>query len=485
MIVSFFLHIYQPENQFDDVLDRIVNESYRPIFRFLNDNPKATLTFNISGVLLELWDKKGYRDLIDTVNTLLKRGQIELTGTAKYHAFLPLIPKSEVERQVMLNFETSKFYFGEFYKPQGFFAPEMSYSPKIAEVAKSFGYKYIVADQIAFNGSLESNPFNSIASIGGVGVDIYFRHKNLSNLIMGANFQNTKLLISAISNYEKEIDNNNQGYALLAMDGETFGHHRVGLENTLFGALTSKKLITVKVQDIKKHISSVREVVPVDSTWASSQKELEEGTPFKLWFNPDNQIHKLQWELTDLAIYVVNEAKSRTLLDSALYSCHYWWASANPWWSIEMIEKGAYGLYLSITASNKASIKTKERALELYQQIITTAFSWQRTGYVREIAKNTSSWKKIPFSIRGKKGEMEALLDLLLQQEKQCIKKREYEQAIRWRDAQYKLKNNLDIYDAVHVIDQLRTTEIFKKYPALVNKYASKLNKISSGQPEK
>ncbi len=82
---------------------------------------------NISGALLELFDKHGYRDLIDIAKELLDEGRLELTGSAKFHAFLPLLESDEVERQIKINEETLYFFFGDSYEPNGFFPPEMAF----------------------------------------------------------------------------------------------------------------------------------------------------------------------------------------------------------------------------------------------------------------------------------------------------------------------------------------------------------------------
>ena len=87
-----FLHIYQPPTQKPYWIDRITNESYRKIFRLLLEKPNAKITVNINGVLLELFEKHGHRDVIDMIEKLLSRGQLELTGSAKYHPLLPFLP---------------------------------------------------------------------------------------------------------------------------------------------------------------------------------------------------------------------------------------------------------------------------------------------------------------------------------------------------------------------------------------------------------
>ncbi|MFH1565924.1 MAG: hypothetical protein ABIB98_01855 [bacterium] len=521
-----FLHIYQPPKQSKSVLERIVNESYRPIFRGLKKIPKAKIVLNINAVLTEQLYANGYKDVIDDIAFLAKRGQIEFTGSAKYHAFIPLIPKSEAIRQVKLNNISNKKYFGDLFNPVGFFSPEMSYSPKVAEVAEELGFKWIILDEIAYNGKLDQVKFDRLYRIKGLDVFSFFREKRTSNLIMGAVVRDAKSISDAI------LKERGSRYLLTAMDGETFGHHRVGLDKVLLDLLADPKIKTMLVPELTNYYTKVEEIEPKDSTWASSEKDIAEGNSFNLWFDKDNEIHRKEWELTSIATRAVNDSKyalmslqfvdeetkeekeenkdskesegikdilktateeehieswnnARQLLDIALHSCHYWWASANPWWSIEMIEEGVFDLWQCVVTVPDAFSKDKERAEKLYFGIMLLAHSWQRTGFVKDKVAHLYEWKKIPFKDRAKPGEYEALLELLKKEEEKVAKNREYEQAIRWRDAQEKLIKETDVYDAVHVIDQLRQFVDFKEYKEFVSKYLKEYKFINSGQPEK
>jgi len=62
---------------------------------------------------------------------LLQRGQLELTASANYHAFLPKLPDEQIIRQIQLNTETNRQYFGDLYQPKGFFPPEMGYDSRV------------------------------------------------------------------------------------------------------------------------------------------------------------------------------------------------------------------------------------------------------------------------------------------------------------------------------------------------------------------
>ena len=74
-------------------------------------------------------------------------------------------------------------------------------------------------------------------------------------------------------------------------------------------------------------------------------------------------------------------------MDAALHSDQYWWASARPWWSLEMIERGAKELKDVILIAPASSVKDKKTAQDLYAKIIFTGFEWQRSGLVDEIAR--------------------------------------------------------------------------------------------------
>ena len=92
---AFLLHIYQPPVQIPSVINQIVKESYKPIMEALKNHPEAKITLNINGTLTEQLHDFGYDDLIGLITTLASKGQIEFTGSGKFHPLLPLIPEPE------------------------------------------------------------------------------------------------------------------------------------------------------------------------------------------------------------------------------------------------------------------------------------------------------------------------------------------------------------------------------------------------------
>ena len=69
-----FLHFYQPPTQFHSILDRICNESYRPIIKMLAGRPNAKVTVNMCGVLTEMLKEHGHRDIIEGLKELGESG---------------------------------------------------------------------------------------------------------------------------------------------------------------------------------------------------------------------------------------------------------------------------------------------------------------------------------------------------------------------------------------------------------------------------
>ncbi len=464
MLWANFLHFYQPYNQQLDILERVVNESYRKILGGLASNPKAKITININAGLTELLVKNGYQDVIDQIKDFAERGQIEFTGGVKYHPFLPLLPEEEIKRQIKLNDETNKKYFGRAWKPQGFFSPELAYSKKVAQIAQEYGFKWILAEELA---NPQKSDFKKIYNIKGLSnFKVLFRDKRVSVLILSAIVRSVRSLIEEIGRQELKKDR----YLLTVMDAETFGHHRPGLENFLFQIYQDRKIPKVFVSDLVKKFNTDEEIEPRDSTWSSEEQDFwldkEKTHSFTLWFHPQNPIHQLQWEFVNFVINLVKglDAQApwyqevREKLDRALQSDQYWWASARPWWSLEMIEQGAFILRDVVLSIPDLPPQSQKKARRYYQQIIDLAFEWQRTGKIRQAYRQAmDTVKKRPYKKRVLAGQFNAMILEFEDEMDKAIEAQEFEKAVKWRDAIYKLKSGMDIYDVLHVVDDLRT----------------------------
>jgi predicted glycosyl hydrolase (DUF1957 family) len=375
-----FLHIYQPPVQSAEILLKVTRESYRKILAGLLEHPQAKLTLNINGCLTEMLAKNGCEDVIENIKTLLERGQLELTASAKYHAFLPKLPDDQIIRQIQLNTETNQKYFGELYQPKGFFPPEMGYESRVGEIVQQLGYKWIILDELAASVLLDPTKTYQNAT----GMNFFFRERPASFKILTAQVGTAE---SMLAEFGERLDQDQ--YLLTAMDGETFGHHRLGLDQLLVEIYQSPQLKTVLVSDLLELFPKSLAVEPKASSWALMPKDVLKNIPFSRWDDPSNTIHKKQWELTYLALHLGEKATpaQQAQLDAALYSDQYWWASAKPWWSLEMIERGAYELLTAIKSFQQVSDADKQKAENLYLEIIKMGFEWQRNGTVDRLSR--------------------------------------------------------------------------------------------------
>lgn len=488
-----FLHIYQPIDQSKEILERVVNESYRPLFRSFLNLKNIKINLNINGALTEILIKNNYQDVINNIKTLADKGKLEFTESAMYHPLLPFLSEKEIIRQVKENHNTNKKHFKDSYVPKCFFPPEMAYSPKVGKMVSKMGYPLIMVDEISYKEGKQDPPSDELFFLKGTKTAIVFRERSISNCIMAA------LVKSEKEFYEVLGENINQKiYLTTAMDGETFGHHRPGLEKSLFKILSLRKPNQIFLSELPKYFETKGSISPLTSTWASTSKDIEKGLQFFSWKNPTNKVHNLQWKfLGYLRLLAKKEKYPEQILekfDKAMASDQFFWASGEPWWSVEMIEKGAWTMLKTIKALPNITNEEIKQGEEYYKNILATAFWWQRSGKIGMLAKKYKEAVKIPFKERtlemGGVETYNAIISLIKKQMKKSAKDKNYERAILWRDAIYKLKNKNDIYDLMHVVDLLRMdySDEFKKIDPelnrLFNKYKEAYRKIEPGQPE-
>lgn len=483
--LCILLHFYQPPNQQEDILMRIVNECYLPLTEGLLKIDDAKLVVNISGCLTELLMEKGYSRVIDNLRKLAAKGCVEFTGSAMYHAFLPLIPEEEIVRQVAINNETNIKYFGDLYRPSGFFSPEMAVNSKVLRILSSLGYKWIAAPQLSYpSGNPAINKLYKYHADSDIGVKvsdtyILFRNKRVSSLILSA------ICKDSASLYKETMDmhpNDSQSaysavdttYLFAVMDAETFGHHRIGHEKALFNVLNDTHFKSYLASDLVTEYQADAIATSIRAcTWTNEEQDFwldvektksTDTKAFILWNDPSNPIHTLQWQLLNSVLTCVTQYKNKNLgqwtkarlaLDRAISSDQFWWASAKPWWSLEMIEEGAYNLK-EVLSNLPDEMIVKKKTEVLYRKILDKAFEWQRTGYIRKKHLENSSTYLRPTLSKRTPSEWYNQLILEFEDEMNVASAaHNFEKAIKWRDALTKLQNGNDIYDVLHVVDEL------------------------------
>ncbi|MFH1890658.1 MAG: hypothetical protein ABIJ91_03785 [Candidatus Kuenenbacteria bacterium] len=370
-----FLHIYQPPTLDKELLVQITKEAYLNIVRILKKNARHKITLNITACLTEYLNQVGFTKFIKDIKFLVKKGQVELTGTAAFHPLLPLIPIKEMERQIKVNNEINKKYFGEAYKPKGFYLPEMAYSAEVARAIKRAGFEWIILDEIAFDGKVNSHhiDYSKRYKVKNLGLSVIFRNRKLSKTFV-------PIEIRRILKQEKRPE-----VVVTATDGELYGHKYLDREGIFNQVLKNKELDTATISEFLKENREEERIDLADCSWESTTTELRNKIPYALWKHPKNKIHQKLWELADFAIKLnydnlkdFNHFASRLHMEKGLASCTFWWASGkdfkcfeDPAWSPEEVEKGALELLRSVRAlvgiDAKFKIKAEKGFLEIHK----------------------------------------------------------------------------------------------------------------------
>jgi alpha-amylase/alpha-mannosidase (GH57 family) len=102
-------------------------------------------------------------------------------------------------------------------KPTGFFAPEMAYDEKILPVIEELGFKWLILDEISCGGEVGQVDYSKIYKIKNTNLNVFFRDRRLSNLIMSAVVRSPATLLEAMKDQMASGD-----YVVTAMDLESF-----------------------------------------------------------------------------------------------------------------------------------------------------------------------------------------------------------------------------------------------------------------------
>lgn len=311
-----FLHLYQPPSQTKDVIDLVTKESYSLIVSLLKQYPEVKLTMNISGSLLELWERFGYSEIIQSFKALAENGRIEFVSSAMYHPILPLISEAEIRRQIKLHDEISRKFFGNAYKPRGFYLPEMAYSESVLKVIEELGFEWLMLDEIHAAEPVDPH----IKYVSEKGTAFVFRNHEFSY-----SFPPEFIL----KNIGRVTD-----YIITAHDGELYGHWHKNDAGYYEKIFTSREIKTIKVSDYLALLKEVKKIKPRSASWESTEAELAAEVPFSLWKNPTNEIHRKLWEFAKEVETVLiknlddkNAETAKQYYSKGLASCAWWWAS--------------------------------------------------------------------------------------------------------------------------------------------------------------
>ena len=324
----FGLHLYQPPNQDKGILEKITRESYLPLIEvILSSCEKTLLVVDITRSAIELLEKSNTgQEFLKKFNEALEIGRVSLVNTAAYHPILPLIPEEEIARQVKLNEEKLFRMFHQ--KPVGVFPPEMALDFKTIKVLSKMEYQWVITDDVPFSYIYGSVPFNWIPKQDEIAV--FLRSNFWSNRI-AFNSINGQGFVKNLENDLMSWFGNQDGYLIIWMDWETFGHHKKGFIesfiNPFFDKVAESENIHLVSPEylLKKYPKKEIDIPP--GSWSTSASNFRDKNYWPLWNNPDNQFHQLWWELANIILEIkrsIKNEKTLMVFDKALYSCQTW-----------------------------------------------------------------------------------------------------------------------------------------------------------------
>ena len=362
------MHFYQPANTEFYNIRKALDKSYWRLLRLVEEHPDLRFTFNISACLLERLEEGNEKAFLEHLKFLVKKGRIELTGSAYYHGFLPLLPEKEVVRQIKENEKKLKSIFGKNFKPTGFFLPEMAYSINVAKIVKRLGYQWIILDEMSGNKPKEKVDINNFYIDEASGLKVIFRNREISSA-----YPPDKILPRV---KEKTI-------LFTATDAELYGLRHEDPTGEMEKIVKQKDLKTLTISSYFKKLErkKAKKIKILASSWESSEAEIKSGKAYALWEDKNNKIQVGLWKLAKLALDLETKYKKdknyywyRWHLARGLASCTFWWASSRDFsksygpyaWSPDDIERGLEDLVRSVRSLNDPKTKNKKLEAEKY-----------------------------------------------------------------------------------------------------------------------
>ncbi|MFN8418493.1 MAG: alpha-amylase/4-alpha-glucanotransferase domain-containing protein [Anaerolineae bacterium] len=151
MSVPFYLmlvfHNHQPVGQFDHVVEHSVNVSYLPLIELLEQHPTIRVAMHYSGPLLD-WLKQHHGEIVERLQRLVTRKQVELLSGGYYDPVLAVLPDEDKVGQVQKMTAEVQATFG--CEVAGAWLAERVWEPHLARPIAEAGIKYVIVDDTHF-----------------------------------------------------------------------------------------------------------------------------------------------------------------------------------------------------------------------------------------------------------------------------------------------------------------------------------------------
>lgn len=382
--VCVFLHFYLPPFQRKITIETVVKDIYGPILMILERSPAAKINLAVSAAHLREAVNCGHNKLARSILKLAKRGQVEFVETAYAGAALPLLPDEVVESQIWLNQKYAHHCFGLTYKPTGFVAPQISYSPKLARLIFKLGYQWMLVDELSLAPELNCLSY-----------DLCYQDARVGSLMLFP----TQRKISHAALYSPDIKRPSDFF----LDPYQFWY----LETSALSSLPKKRFdfVLKLISSSKSRISHISELtkefgstVQLSRTRPSCEvvypDELTGGIAFPTFKHPNNSLHKIQWELMEALLNLAKSNNQRMRkISRLLFFDQLSMTSMSRTWGIAN--------RLSFLAARKQaelikqweSKKQGQQARKLYEDLIVKSYELEKQDWFdKKVPKADQKW---------------------------------------------------------------------------------------------
>lgn len=212
----FGIHMHQPVDNFDWVIEHAVKVCYGPFFEVMSQYPEFRFSVHCSGWLMEQI-QESYPKLYKQIMSLAKKGSIEFFSAGYYEPILSVIPSIDRYSQINMLNESISSSFKQI--PKGLWLTERVWESSLIPDLHRAGIKYTVMDDYHF----QCAGFNEdvldgyyMSEEGGENIALFPISKKLRYALP---FLNVETAIDTIKSFKRLDDS----AAIIFDDAEKFG----------------------------------------------------------------------------------------------------------------------------------------------------------------------------------------------------------------------------------------------------------------------
>jgi len=341
--ICLYLHIHQPirykEYSFFDISNssdyyngeyndresnerifrKVTEKSYRPMLSLLEKNIDRHSNFKISFSITGTWLEQAAKwapDLIETIQRMVKTGQVEIIDETYYHSLAYFYNLDEFESQVKKHHEVIEKIFS--VSPRIFRNTELAYNDSLAKWAEENEYNGILAE--GWDRVLGWRSPNYVyRPFGCSKIKLLLKNYRLSDDIAfrfsNRNWSEWPLTVEKYQNWIN-MDCIHGNLVNLFMDFETFGEHQwkdTGIFDFLNQFIESwlkeyeNRFVTAsEACELMEPVDEVS--MPETVTWADTERDLS------AWLSNSMQISAMD-ELYSLREQIINSQDKKLISD--------------------------------------------------------------------------------------------------------------------------------------------------------------------------